>query len=427
MIYTIADIATGLFESIVTFMFFSTFMEKRDGLKDWVYVLGAIGLTICINISNVLFNFGFLNVLFIIVLTIIASMLYKGNIKTKIIVSVVIVFLSAGIEILVLYMITSIGHYTTEEVVENPTIRLLGIILSKTVYFITAKIVSLKHRKVLYKMPTGYWIMFFSMLISVGLAMGMIFLFQYYNSIAYMDILSVITILGLMYSFLLTLYMYERVSVQAEELAAKAILTEQLQSQKKHIDEMFMAQNKIKKVRHDLKNHIIALRAFFKNGDCQGGEEYLDNLHFFANIEGETIDTGNIVIDTILTAKKEMALSKSISFDCHIQIPEKVNIDAADLCVLLGNILDNAIEACERVKDKKSIQVSVVYKQGLFMCKVVNTAPDENNPLLKTTKDNKKEHGIGLSSVKSILDKYESTLNIERTVNQFSISFVIFI
>lgn len=427
MIYTIADILTGMFESIVTFMLFGTFMKKRDNLKEWAYILGTIGLTICINISNILFNFGFLNVLLIIILTITASFLYKVNIKTQIILSIAVVFLSAGIEIFVLYVITSFGHFSTEEVVHNPKLRLLGIILSKTIYFILAKIISLKYKNSLYKPPTGYWIMFFSMLVSLGLAMGMIFLFQYYNNIAYMDILAVITILGLMYSFILVLYLYERVSIQAESIAAQTIVTEQLQSQKKHIDELLIAQNKLKRVRHDLKNHLLALRALFVARDNQGGIEYLDNLQSFADIGGEIIDTGNIVIDTILTTKQELAQSKKIEFLHKIIIPEMLNIDAADLCILLGNILDNAIEACEHVEDNKQIQISVIYKEGIFMCKVANTAINENNPSLHTTKPNKDIHGIGLSSVKSVLDKYESTLNIERTERQFTISFALFI
>lgn len=427
MIYTLADIATGLFESIVTFMFFSTFLKKRESLNNWIYALGVIGLTVFINLSNLLFNFGFLNVLFIIFLTFIASVLYEGNIKTKVVVSVVVVILSAAIEILVLSLITYLGHFTAEEAVENPKLRLLGIILSKTIYFITAKIISIKKRKILHKMSTNYWIIFFSLLLSEGLAMGTLFLFQYYNTIVYMDIISVITMIGLMYSFIFTLYMYERISIQAEELTEKTIITQQLQSQKKHIDEMFIAQNKIKKIQHDLKNHMIALRALFAENDCKSGIEYIDNLQSFANMSSEMVDTGNVVFDTILTTKKELAKSKGISVKLNIQLPEKLNLDAADLCVLFGNTLDNAIEACERVDNKKLIEISVIYESSMFMCKVVNSAPNENNPSLITTKRNRKEHGIGLSSVKSILDKYESTLNIERTNDKFYLSFVIFI
>lgn len=426
MIYTIADIATGLFESIVTFIFFGAFLEKREGLNNWIYALGAIGLTLLINLSNMFFDFGLLNLLFVMTLTFAASILYKGNIKEKIIISVAVVALSAIIETLILSLIISLGHFTAEEAIENPKLRLLGIVLSKTLYFIVAKLILIKQKKPLHNISTSYWIIFFSLLLSECLAMGTLFLLQYYNTVAYLDIVSVITVIGLMYSFILTLYMYERISVQAEELTEKTIITNQMQAQKKHVDELFIAQNQIKKIRHDLKNHMLALRALFAKNDCKSGIEYIDNLQSFANMNSEMIDTGNIVLDTILTTKQEVARSKDISAILNIQLPEKLNIDATDLCVLFGNILDNAIEACERASGKKSIEISVIYEKSMFMCKVVNTAPDEKNPFLITTKKNKNEHGIGLSSVRSILDKYESTLNIERTSDKFCLSFIIF-
>ena len=426
-IYTIADILTGVFESIVTFMLFGAFMKKRDTFRDWVYVLGAIALAVCINLSNVLFNFGILNLFFIVFLTVLASFLYEANLKTQIIVSVLAVFLSAGIEILVLYIITSFGNFTTDEVVNNPKLRLLGIILSKTLYFTAGKIISLKCRKNSYRITTGYWVMFFSMLVSIGLAMELIFLFQYYNSIEYMDILAVITILGLMYSFMLVLYLYERLTAQTDKIVEQTVIAEQLQSQKKHFEELIISQNKLKRVRHDLKNHLLSLRGFFANGDNNGGILYIDKLQEYSDIDTDVIDSGNIVIDTLLSTKRELARSKNIGFTYQAIIPEMLNINAVDMCVLLGNILDNAIEACDRCKKDKQIDVSLMYKEGMFICKVENTAPNENNPLLKTTKQDKELHGIGLTSVKSVLDRYESTLNIERTDNTFIISFAIFI
>lgn len=426
MIYTIANIATGLFESIVTFMLFDSYLEKRENLLGWMYSVAVIGLTLLINFSNVWFNFGILNVICIVLFTIIASNIYQGNIKTKVIVSILSVILSAGIEIFIAVLIVSIGGISMEETVHNEKIRLLGIVLSKSIYFIVAEFIRINQTRRKMRLSTGYWMLFFTLLISTGLAMYMIFIFQYYNSIAYLDNLSVIAMVGLMYSFMMTLYLYDRMSYQTQELAKQKLLEQQLDSQIKHVDEIMIAQKQIKKVRHDLKNHMTALAAYFKSKECEEGLEYIDKLIGEVNISGHIIETGNIVIDTILTAKRDLAENKGINFTTNIQIPENLKIASADLCVLLGNILDNAVEACEKADNDKKIDVSMVYEESILICRVINTALKEDNPTLKTTKKNVDEHGIGLSNIKSVLEKYESTLNIERTENQFTLSFAIF-
>lgn len=97
------------------------------------------------------------------------------------------------------------------------------------------------------------------------------------------------------------------------------------------------------------------------------------------------------------------------------------------MCIIFGNALDNAIEACDRVAatDKK-ISITIICKDEAVLCKVVNTAPKSENVLLDTSKADKQNHGFGLENIKTALAKYNANPTIERTDTEFTLKFVIF-
>jgi len=201
---------------------------------------------------------------------------------------------------------------------------------------------------------------------------------------------------------------------------------QQISSQTKHIDEILVMQKQIKKFRHDSSNHFTALKGFFANNQSQDGITYIERINNDL-AQTEIVDTGNTAFDAILSTKKALAESKDIEFTAQIQIPEKLNIDAIDLCVIFGNALDNAIEACEKIKDtEKHIILSVIYEENQVICKISNTTLPINNPALKTTKQDKENHGFGLDNIKYALAKYKHVLKIEQRNDEFVLSFIIF-
>lgn len=199
---------------------------------------------------------------------------------------------------------------------------------------------------------------------------------------------------------------------------------QQISSQSKHIDEILIMQKQIKKFKHDSSHHFTALKGYFLNNQNQDGVDYIDKINNDLE-QSEIIDTGNTAFDTIVSTKKVLAESKNIKFDLHVQIPEKLLVDAVDLCVIFGNSLDNAIEACEKLKNQKMINVSVIYDDGQLICKITNTALP-NISSLQTTKLDKENHGFGIENIKQSLSKYNHILKIDQTQTEFILSFIIF-
>ena len=155
---------------------------------------------------------------------------------------------------------------------------------------------------------------------------------------------------------------------------------------------------------------------------------YLNDLRKNVNLDECTVETGNPALDAILSTKIAIAKSKGIDVNTIIQIPEYISVAPADLCVIFGNSLDNAIEACERVQTKnKKIGITIICKDKAILCKIVNTSPKPTNSLIDTSKDDKQNHGFGLENIKTALSKYNAYPTIERSDTEFTLKFVIFI
>lgn len=426
-IYTVADILTCVFESIMIFMLLETFFTRKEIFPNWVYVLGTGVLTILIILSNHTFNFGSFNAVCMSLSIFGISFLYDGLIRTKIIISTLSILFMAIIEVMVMFTVTSIYGITAAEAIENPSLRLLGIIVSKMLTFAVINVIRVKLKQREFQIGKTYWILFFLIFISSHIAVFLIFKLSYNLESTYMNSLSIICSFGLLFNTLFSFYLYEHLARQTKIINCQQRFEQHLNSHMKHLDEILVTQNQVKKFKHDFSNHIIALKGYFDSNDCMKGLEYINKLNSMVKCGNEVIETGNTALDAILSTKKAMAESKSIIFVTQIQVPENIGVDAVDLCVIFGNALDNAIEACEKVPvEDRKISLTIICKGNSIFCKIVNAAPEAKKGALKTSKNDKNNHGFGIENIKLALEKYNSEPTINYNGTEFILKFVIF-
>lgn len=426
-IYNVADMLTGLVEAIMAFLLFGTFCTKRDNLPKWTYYIGIIILTILINLSNAVFNNDIFNAVGMSAAFFIISFLYKGNIPVKIIISVLSFLLIVITEIIVLFGITLIYDITVAEVVNIPSYRLLGIIVSKILVLLIANIIRFKYKDRSFIFKPTYWLLFFIIFATSIVAVFLIFRLSFGIDNEFMYNLSVLCSFGLLFSTFFALYLYEHLAKQAEMIRNQEQYEQHLKMQLKHLDEILITQKQIKKFKHDFNNYTIGLQAYIDDHDFQGTNEYINKLKETFALGEDIVETGNTALDAILSTKIAIAKSKGIVVDTKIQIPEKLSVDPIDICIIFGNSLDNAIEACERthLTDKK-ISITILCKDEAVFCKIINPAPKPKNSLLHTSKADKKNHGFGLENIRTALSKYNAVPGIERTDTEFVLKFVIF-
>ena len=183
---------------------------------------------------------------------------------------------------------------------------------------------------------------------------------------------------------------------------------------KKHCEEVQNIYSLMRGWRHDYKNHIAVMQATLGEGNYKELESYLGELVVDLNTVDTVVKTGNVMADAILNSKLALAKKKHIKTDVTAAVPQKLGINDVDLCVIIGNLLDNAMEACEKIENDsdKFIRIYIGVFKEQFYISVTNAMtgkPKKQGKSYKTTKD--ESHGFGLMRVDSVVAKHSGFVN----------------
>ncbi|MDK2808889.1 MAG: hypothetical protein PWP24_1626, partial [Clostridiales bacterium] len=195
---------------------------------------------------------------------------------------------------------------------------------------------------------------------------------------------------------------------------------QQLQLEQRHLQEINQLYENLRKLRHELKNHILCMDILLQE---QNYEEL--STYFLALKEAQplapSLDFGNHSINALLNTKLAIAKEKDISFSIEAHVPTHLYISDFDICSILGNLCDNAMEACEASSEKNMKLAILEYGSYLSVTLRNDTTSDvlSLNPTLLTTKKDKQLHGIGIQIVKTIAKKYDGLVFFKTEENQF--------
>lgn len=179
----------------------------------------------------------------------------------------------------------------------------------------------------------------------------------------------------------------------------------------KSLEEQEKAFDLWRKSLHDYKHKLLALESMMKANKYDNALESIENeLNVFKN-KAFYIHTGNNTADIVLNSKMNLAQHHGITCTINAKITEKIDISDIDLSVILGNLIDNAIDAVLKEKDK-NIHIQISQIKGILVIKIINTF-SSGRITFKTTKNNPHLHGIGLKSVKHLVNKYNGNFSIE--------------
>lgn len=205
-------------------------------------------------------------------------------------------------------------------------------------------------------------------------------------------------------------------------LMDKQYLKLQLQSYEEN-QKVFMLLNRF---RHDLKNHILCMQIMLKKHQFEELDNYFLQLSNEASKVITQFNTGNTVVDTVLSAKIELANFHKIPVHIEIPKPIEVKINDFELCAVLSNLLDNAIEASSKIEESQ-IKIKISSLCNCIVILISNRSNENiliNNPRLMTTKKDKSNHGIGLSIVDDIVKKYRGTISFYMDSGYFNVNIV---
>ena len=181
-----------------------------------------------------------------------------------------------------------------------------------------------------------------------------------------------------------------------------------------HYQEVENMYRQVRGWRHDYRNHIQMMKVLAANGDLEGLKAYLDELDTDLNTVDTVVKTGNAMDDAILNSKISLAKSKGIPVQVDAHIPVKLKMSELDLCCILGNLFDNAIEASLSLpEDRRLIRVYMDMKGSQLYISFTNfTAAKKMEKVGKRFRTTKGEgHGFGLVRIDNIIERLDGYLS----------------
>lgn len=200
----------------------------------------------------------------------------------------------------------------------------------------------------------------------------------------------------------------------------------------KQNEEIINATHNLRNFKHDIVNHMNVLNRLIERKDDKAALQYISQINDSLEETSYTISTGITSIDCIMTSKLSTALNNNIAIEHQIHFPSMLNISDMDLCSLLGNLLDNAIEAnCKLEKEKRKLQIEIKPYNNMLSIYTLNNSDGNYNynpidgSLLTSKNKDKIEHGIGIKRIMEIVEKYEGIIDITQGESSFSVSILI--
>ena len=252
--------------------------------------------------------------------------------------------------------------------------------------------------------------------IVILLYLGILFLGVYYDGFIAGGIAALI--------FILLEYLLQRIMKREED---KTIIY-QNKLMKQQMDEIENIYMTMRGWRHDYHNHLQSLKGYLSLNKVEQMKDYLNELETDLDSIDTLYHSGNLQLDSILNAKLAIAEKGQIRIHCDASIPPQLHVSDLDLCVILGNLLDNAIESCRKIKnpDERFIRVYIgILKKQLYIS-ITNATSEtvkQRTDHYFTTK--RGDHGHGLKRVDQVVKKYDGYLNRQNEPGVFATEIVL--
>lgn len=225
-------------------------------------------------------------------------------------------------------------------------------------------------------------------------------------------------------------YLYQIIIRTYEIEIENQSLLLQNKAYQQQLDMIRALEDSLQRAKHDFKNHLIALEKLTKLNETEELKEYFQKMDQAYFPTGNCISTGNEILDGLINSKLKTLKLIGASIETHIQIPEKIGIDSFDLVVIIGNLLDNAIEALSKQK-LGNFYIEIRYEKGMLFINSRNNYVGEiitkGKVLISTKSESAEVHGIGLNNVKRVVDQYYGEMSIHTENHIFHIHIVMYV
>lgn len=354
-----------------------------------------------------------------VILMLISHLMYCGSNIVKLFSSIyflLIIFIS---ETLFAGILAIMGYGNPAELLESNMGRVLGMIGTKIFDFWLVVYSCRIYKNKVKSLPFRYWVLIILMPFLSAVILNQIFpANQSGNNVMIGYIISVCGVLYLNFSVFNYFESYDK----QIKLAA---LEQIMERESENYRAIANSYTEIRNIKHDLKNQVTVLNDLIKDNKYDEAKQHINQLYKDVEKVTSVCYTGNSAVDSIINLKGDYARSRNISFLSKIKV-NTIDFDTIGVCRILGNALDNAIEACERMDiDEKCVCAAIHQLENKLIIEIENTSlpVDVNN--LTTSKKNKEAHGIGMQSIRQTAESMNGYVSCNYENGYFSIKIIL--
>lgn len=243
-----------------------------------------------------------------------------------------------------------------------------------------------------------------------------------------LDVISVISAAIILLINADVFYLYDTLTEMFYKKQENELIQFQNKAYLNQIHIMQESQLKIRCLKHDMDNHLIKMQDLLERQKYSELRKYLNGARQSMDTEKGIIDSGNESVDSILNYKLAQIKSINVDTEYEILVPKKINISLFDINIVLGNLIDNAIEALKAVPEEESkrLIIKINSRQGYFKVYMANTFDGIVASDGSSRKKDNVNHGLGLKSVSKTVEKYGGMLKTNINIKTFEISVIMY-
>lgn len=429
LFWMIFEFVVNLFQSAIVLQTIRAILkDKRTGKKaNLAYILFVAILFLELSFVNFIVPFEGIGIIISILIIYIYSLInLKGTFMQKMFWSIFVMLLIMGITIVVLSIEGCIiGKGYLNLVIQKDLYRFVGVVVIQIVlFYLTRFMIKRTKKDSTYSLKWNEW--FVLLIIPVISIFTMSFVSLIIINIEeqlspMQHIFSILSILGILMTNSLVYVLYVNMQKDHAKQLEYSILQQAFKSQEKSVEETKILYQSVRSIRHDLKQHFQVALTMLHSGKIDEAVDYMEKYNDTV-LDGisNKVFCDNDVVNYIINSKSKICSDIHIKIYIYIanEIPEFSDLD---LCVLLGNALDNAIEGVP-VDGNNEIYLELRNVDNFFMISVKNTITNsvlEYNPNLISTKNEKEVHGLGILSMKEVVQKYNGSIEFYESDNKF--------
>ncbi|GMQ64736.1 sensor histidine kinase [Vallitalea maricola] len=434
MIWYLIELFVDIVEALIIIKFCSSVYKKRYN-SIIAYYVGGFSITAIIFIFNYFSNdlectfrgsfLGMIIIMFVVVLA-----LYDEKIMKLLLGYIGLLILIVAIEGIILSILSFIFGESPAIFAKSNILRVLGMVVSKLITFLVIVLfISDGERFGLRFLKKSLLIEIITLfIINLGIMTSIV---PMYRNLMYENnedsIVAGFVILGLGIVNIVSLLIYDKLLAQSKKDLELQLKIQQYEMQSKYFDEINNATLKLKSLRHDMSNHLGNIKGLLRYKEYTKLEEYLNKLLSQIDEVDKIIITKYPAISALLNRKYARAGKNNINCVMNIGSVDNLTIDTVDICIILGNLIDNAIEATIKVdENNRYIKLDINNVNNYLVIDCVNSTVGSENISLDTTKADKEIHGIGLKNINQIVEKYYGNMEIMCIKDYFSVNIMLY-